>query len=77
MEIVIKLDATEAFELVSVCKKERKKQDDMYKALSWALNCLVHGKCGPMPSEAVDIAGLYDNKNQIYWTPINKIMEGM
>lgn len=63
MEIVIKLNGTEALELVSACKKERKKQDDMYKALSWALNCLVHGKDGPMPPEAVDIAGLYDNKN--------------
>lgn len=61
MEIVIKLDATEAFELVSACKEERKKQDDMYKALSWALNCLVYGKDGPMPPEAVDIAGSYRN----------------
>lgn len=67
MEIVIKLYATEALELAKTLeltsghKEKWKYSDDMYKALSWALNCLVHGKGGPMPPEAVDIAGSYRN----------------
>lgn len=60
MKIVIKLNADEALKLISVRKKDEKNQEDMHKALSWVINCLVNGNDGPMPLEAIDISRLYD-----------------